>query len=89
MVTPEVSSEAQPAASQLTSRVAYGHASRIFDVAFSPDDTRIVSASEDTTARVWCCQDASQAALLHGHSAEVMRAAWSPHGSLIATGVFH
>lgn len=32
----------------------YGHTSRLFDLAFSPaSSSRIASASEDGTARVW------------------------------------
>ena len=67
-------------------RSAYGHSSRVFDVAFSPDGASIVSASEDTTARVWRCADGTQAALLSGHSAEVLRASWRSDGAVIATG---
>ena len=30
-----------------------GHSDEVWSVAYSPDGTRIVSGSEDTTVRVW------------------------------------
>ena len=30
-----------------------GHMDRIYDLAFSPDGSRLASASRDATARVW------------------------------------
>lgn len=72
----------------MTVRTAYGHRARVFDVVFSPESDMIVSTSEDSSARVWRTSDMSQAALLTGHTSEVMRAAWNHDGSLIATGVF-
>lgn len=65
---------------------AYGHSSRVFDVAFSPDGASIVSASEDTTARVWRCAGGAQTSLLSGHTAEVLRASWRSDGAVVATG---
>jgi WD40 repeat protein len=67
----------------------YGHGARVFDVNFAPTSDRIVSASEDQSARVWSFGGegrGAQEACLMGHSAEVMRASWHPSEDRIATG---
>jgi WD40 repeat protein len=66
----------------------YGHSGRVFDVAFSPDSSKVATASEDTTARVWRVTDGASTSLLSGHTAEVLRVAWRPDGELISTGGF-
>lgn len=65
---------------------AYGHCGRVFDLAVSSDSSLLVSASEDTTARIWQIQNLRQASLLVGHTAEVLRVSWKPHSHIIATG---
>ncbi len=62
-----------------------GHTDYVNSVAFSPDGARLVSASDDYTARVW--EVASGAELLSlEHPNYVYSAVFSPDGSLIATG---
>ena len=39
--------------SKLKLPILTGHTDRVWSVAFSPDGKRIVTASEDETARVW------------------------------------
>jgi WD40 repeat protein len=52
---------------------------------FSPDGSRIVTASGDKTARIWDAASAKQIAVLRGHDREVNSAAFSPDGSRIVT----
>src|SRR5262249_7180823 len=64
--------------------VLAGHTSWVQSAAFSPDGSRIVTASADGTARVWHA-DGRPLATLTGHSAQVANASFSPDGSLIVT----
>ena len=52
--------------------------------AFSPDGTRILTASYDTTARLWD-GDGRPLAVLEGHRDWVYSAAFSPDGRRIVT----
>jgi len=70
--------------------VLRGHRDGVTAVAFSPDDRWLVTASEDTTARVWRSDGTgvprvlpSQA--LRGHSGEVTAASFSPDGGRVVT----
>ena len=53
--------------------------------AFSPDGRRIVTASNDKSARVWDAATGRQLAVLSGHDQEVRTAAFSPDGRRIVT----
>ena len=54
--------------------------------AFSPDGKRIVTASEDKTARLWDAATGKQIGEpLRGHEGAVMSAAFSPDGKRIVT----
>jgi TPR repeat protein len=53
--------------------------------AFSPDGTRILTASVDKTARIWDARTGAQLAVLSGHGGEVVSAAYSPDGTRIVT----
>jgi len=65
--------------------VLWGHEDAVHDVAWSPDGRRIVTASQDQTARVWDGESGRLLHVLSGHQADVTLAAWSPDGSHIAT----
>ena len=53
--------------------------------AFSPDGQRIVTASNDKTARIWDATTGKQLSVLSGHDEAVRTAAFSPDGQWIVT----
>jgi hypothetical protein len=62
---------------------------RIAWAVFSPDGTRIVTASYDGTARVWDAATAKEIVVLHGHKQSVTYAAFSPDGILNTLTTFY
>jgi WD40 repeat protein len=62
-----------------------GHEGDVRSAAFSPDGSRIVTASDDKTARIWDAATAKEIAVLRGHEGSVNSAAFSPDGSRIVT----
>ena len=62
-----------------------GHERGIGRAAFSPDGTRVVTASDDRTARLWDAATGKQLAVLHGHEDQVWWAAFSPDGAKVVT----
>jgi WD40 repeat protein len=74
------------AVSQANWRFALGgHDGIVVSAAFSPDGSRIVTASVDKTARIWDAASAKEIAVLRGHDDTVNSAAFSPDGSRIVT----
>jgi len=65
--------------------VLSGHTDRLSYAAYSPDGTRIVSASADKTARIWDARTGAQLGELSGHDADVRTAVYSPDGTQILT----
>ncbi|HYT47911.1 MAG TPA: TIR domain-containing protein, partial [Burkholderiales bacterium] len=62
-----------------------GHEGPVNSAAFSPDGSRIVTASTDRTARIWDAASGKEIAVLRGHEDTVISAAFSPDGSRIVT----
>jgi hypothetical protein len=62
-----------------------GHSSDVKRLAFSPDGGRLVSASEDMTARIWETATWQAVIALHGHTDRVDDLAFSPDGHRIAS----
>jgi WD40 repeat protein len=64
-----------------------GHSQRVWSVAWSPDDTKIVSGSHDGTAQIWSSTTAGHIYTYSGHGSgnTVWQALWSPNGQLIAS----
>ena len=56
-------------------------------VAWSPDGTRIASASDDQTVQVWIpSQSATETSKYSGHTDVVNAVTWSPDGQHLASG---
>jgi WD40 repeat protein/serine/threonine protein kinase/TPR repeat protein len=75
--------EARAVEAQLA--VLAGHGDAVRRAIFSPDGTRIVTASFDRTARIWDARTGIQLAVLSGHDDRVYYAAYSPDGTRIVT----
>ncbi len=73
----------------LSARVATleGHTGVVWHVAHASDGSRLVSASEDGTARVWDVAGVRPHVTLR-HEAPVWRSTFSPDGTLVATASF-
>jgi WD40 repeat protein/class 3 adenylate cyclase/tRNA A-37 threonylcarbamoyl transferase component Bud32 len=63
-----------------------GHLNAVMAVAFSSDGQRIVTASRDSTAKVWDAASGRALLTLKGHTGAVFSAAFSPDGQRIVTG---
>ena len=61
------------------------HTESVYGVAFSPDGTRIVTTSLDSTAKVWDAVSGKELLTLSGHADVVYDVAFSPDGTHIAT----
>ncbi len=68
---------------QLRERVRIHSAGTI--ASFSPDGTKIVTAPDDRTARIWDATDGRELAILKGHDEGVTFAAFSPDGRAVVT----
>lgn len=62
-----------------------GHSGPIKSAQFSPDGSKIVTASEDSSARLWEAPTGKLVATLAGHEAAVNSAQFSPGGGKIVT----
>ncbi|KAF7975669.1 hypothetical protein HWV62_8761 [Athelia sp. TMB] len=64
-----------------------GHTSAVWAAAYSPDGTRIASASADSTIRVWDTETGEAVgAPFKGHTAAIRSIAYSPSGHRIVSG---
>lgn len=63
-----------------------GHTDQVQAVAWSPDGTRVASASDDETAIVWDAAGGNQLITLSGHIEAVVSVAWSPDNRYVVTG---
>jgi WD40 repeat protein len=57
----------------------------VWSAGFSPDGKRVVTASDDNTARVWDADSGKEIALLKGHYIGVSSAGFSPDGKRVVT----
>jgi WD40 repeat protein len=65
---------------------AQGHRTAVLSVAFSPDGTRLASASRDKTVKVWNLADGREIMTLRDHTNQVQSVAFSPDGRRLASG---
>ena len=70
----------------LASMTLRGHFEAVISVAVSPDGQRIVTGSEDRTAKVWETATGRELLTLKGHRGPIYSVAFSPDGQRIVTG---
>jgi WD40 repeat protein len=63
-----------------------GHTLPVYSVAFSPDGTRVLTGSEDGTAKLWDVETGQEISTFRGHMSIVTSVAFSPDGTLVLTG---
>jgi WD40 repeat protein len=62
------------------------HSNHINAVTYSPDGTRLATASNDKTIKLWEAATGEEILTLRGHNAGVLALAFSPDGQRLATG---
>jgi WD40 repeat protein/energy-coupling factor transporter ATP-binding protein EcfA2 len=83
---PEAELQLDSAWRDLRERLDLGPNHAVYSAAFSPDGKRIVTASQDKTARVWDAETGKPIGVpLRGHEDVVYSAAFSPNGKRIVT----
>ena len=63
-----------------------GHDATIRDLSFAPTDTFFVSASDDTTLKIWDFKEQKEILQLKNHQWDVKTCAWHPELGLVASG---
>ncbi len=62
-----------------------GHTNAVAGIAWSPDGTRLATASKDQTVRIWEAATGKQLIVCKGHTGYVTSVAWSPDGQRLAS----
>lgn len=55
-----------------------GHVDEVLDIAFNSTGTRLVTASADSTARVYNVHNGACMSLLTGHEGEISKVSFNP-----------
>ena len=63
-----------------------GHEDKVRSVSFCPDGTRLASASDDKSIRIWGVSTGAGIATLLGHEGRVWTAVYNPDGTRLASG---
>src|SRR6266511_3388091 len=66
-------------------RLLNGHSAAVKSAGFSGDGKRVVTASDDNTARIWNAESGKEIAILQGHEGPVPSAAFSGDGKRVVT----
>jgi WD40 repeat protein len=72
-------------AQELKLMLPIGHTKNVTSAFFSPDGTKVVTASEDKTAKIWEVSTGRLLANLVGHTFGVTSAVFSPDGTKVVT----
>lgn len=67
-------------------QVINAHREGVRDLSFSPDDSRFVTASDDSSLKIWAFEEAREESTLKGHGWDVMACDWHPFKGLIVSG---
>lgn len=70
-----------------TRQVLRGHGNNVVDLAWSPDDARLASASIDNAVCIWDPASGALLKRLDFHTSFVKGLAWDPVGTYLATQV--
>src|SRR5260370_32168433 len=62
-----------------------GHLGIVYAASWSPDQSRIATASEDSTVGIWDASTGARLSTLSGHTGTVYAVAWSPDGTTLAS----
>jgi WD40 repeat protein len=62
-----------------------GHTEAVFGVCFSPDGSRLASASWDNTVKIWDSKSGQELLTLKGHTEGISRVCFSPDGIRLAS----
>jgi hypothetical protein len=64
-----------------------GHSGRsVWDIAFSPDGSRIVTAGDDQVIRIWDAKSLDEIVQLRGHTSYVWSLVFRPDGTQLISG---
>lgn len=72
-------------ASEVTTKLS-GHLAPVNFVAWSPDDSRIISCSEKHDIKLWCTENGTCLRSLEKHTQSISALAWAPSGTQFVSG---